>query len=141
MELREKLSNFDHYNESHFRYYTQSLKVSPEAPFNWKLLIIGIVSAKGIRKNVPDLQVGGPAPASPTPPVFRVVLLHTEGAGKDTWPGIVSMDLPCTALKSPPSSSRQVVWPRRLPPSLMLKLLIPGPMTSCFKCVVSNCGQ
>ena len=30
-----------------------------EAQFYWKLLIIGIVSAKGIRKNVPVLQVGG----------------------------------------------------------------------------------
>ena len=49
-----------------------------------KLLMIGIVSTKGIRKNIPDLQVVGPAPDPPTPSVFRVVLLHTEGAGKDT---------------------------------------------------------
>ena len=47
---------------------------------------MGIVSAKGIRKNVPVLQVGGHDPTPPTPPVFRVVLLHTEGAGKDTCP-------------------------------------------------------
>ena len=32
------------------------------------LPMIDILSAKGIRKNVPDLQVGGPAPL--TPPVF-----------------------------------------------------------------------
>ena len=86
MELREKLSNFDHYNVSHFQCNNQSLKVSPETPFSWKLLIIGIVSAKGIRKNLPVLQVGRPAPAPPTPPVFWVVLLHTDGAGKDTCP-------------------------------------------------------
>ena len=58
MEFQEKLSNLDHYYESHFQYYTQSLKVSPIAPFNWKLLIISIVSTKGIRKNLSVLQVG-----------------------------------------------------------------------------------
>ena len=35
---------------------TQSLEVSPEAPFNSELLLIGIVSAKGIWKNVIILQ-------------------------------------------------------------------------------------
>ena len=51
-----------------------------------------VVSAKGIRKILSVLQVGGHAPAPPappTPPVFRVVLLHTEGTGKDTCPGSV----------------------------------------------------
>ena len=43
----------------------------PEAPFYWKLRI-GIL-AKDIRKD-------GPAP--PTPPVFRVVLYHTEASGQ-----------------------------------------------------------
>ena len=66
MELREKLSNFDHYNESHFQCDTQSLKIFPEASLLWKLLIFGIVSAKGIRKKLPVLQVGGPAPACPS---------------------------------------------------------------------------
>ena len=32
----------------------------------------------------PVLQVGGHTPAPSTPPVFRVVLLHIEGAVKDT---------------------------------------------------------
>ena len=62
---------------------SQNLSASPEAPFNWKLLLIGIVSAKGIWKKVPILQVGGPAHARPTPPVIRVVLLHTEAVDKD----------------------------------------------------------
>ena len=84
MELQEKLSNFGYYIENDFHCNSQSLKVSPEAPFNWKLLIFGIVSAKRIRKILPVLQVCGSTPAPPTPPVFRVVLLHTEGAGKDT---------------------------------------------------------
>ena len=48
MELREKLSNFDHYNESHFQCNTQSFKVSPEGSFNWKLLIIGNFIVLGI---------------------------------------------------------------------------------------------
>ena len=47
-------------------------------------MLIGIISAKGI------LQVGGPAPAPPTPlPVIRVVLLHTEPAVLDLCPGTV----------------------------------------------------
>ena len=41
------------------------------------------------KKNVPVLQVGGHAPAPHTPPEFRVVLLHTEGAGKDNCPDSV----------------------------------------------------
>ena len=45
-----------------------------DAPFYWKLLKIGIQSAKDIRKDVT-----GPAP--PMPPVFRVVLFHTEASG------------------------------------------------------------
>ena len=68
-KVREKWERSDHfasYNKSHFQCNTQSLKVSPEAPFNCKLLIFGIVSAP------------------PTPPVFRVVLFHKEGSGKDT---------------------------------------------------------
>ena len=78
MELREKLSNIDYYNKSHFHCNTQSSGVSSEAPFDWKLLRIDIVSAKGIWKNVPILQVGGSYPTTPTPPVIRVVLLNTE---------------------------------------------------------------
>ena len=46
MERQEKLSNFRYYNEDEFYCNTQSLAVSPDAPFNWKLLQIGIVSAK-----------------------------------------------------------------------------------------------
>ena len=91
MELQEKLSNFGHDVANDFHCYSQSLKVSPKAPFYWKLLIFGIVSDKGIRKNVPVLQVGGHAPTPLAPPVFRVVLLHTKRAGKykDTCPDSV----------------------------------------------------
>ena len=83
MELREKLSNFDYYNKSPFQCNAQSLKVFLEAPFNWKLLLFGIVSAKGISKNVPILQLGGHILAPPTWPAIRVVLFHTEGPRKD----------------------------------------------------------
>ena len=41
--------------------------------------------ARGFEKNVPILQVGGPAPAPPTSPVIRV-LLHTEPAVQDLCP-------------------------------------------------------
>ena len=54
------------------------MRVSPEALFNGKLLLIGIVSSKGIWKNVPILQMIGPISAPPTLPVIRVVLPHTE---------------------------------------------------------------
>ena len=37
-------------------------------------------------KKRPILQVGGPAPAPPTPPVIRVVFLHTEPAVQDLCP-------------------------------------------------------
>ena len=45
------------------------LRVSPEAPFYWKL-----------PRTI--FQVWGSAPAPPTLPVFRVVLLHTEASGR-----------------------------------------------------------
>ena len=51
------------------------------------MLPIGIVSAKGIWKKVPILQVGGPASTSPITLVIRVFLLHTEVADKDLSPG------------------------------------------------------
>ena len=53
-------------------------KSFPEAPFYWKLLKVGSVSAKGIEKNLPNFQVGWPAPAPPILPVIRVVFLNTE---------------------------------------------------------------
>ena len=34
--------------------------------------------AKGHIKNVTNLEVGGPAPAPPTPPVISVLLQHTD---------------------------------------------------------------
>ena len=34
--------------KNNFYFNNQSLRVSPEAPFNWNLLLIGILSAKGI---------------------------------------------------------------------------------------------
>ena len=47
-------------------------------------------TAKGIRKNLSVLQVGGPAPSLALP-VFWVVLLHTEAAGKDTCPDTLQL--------------------------------------------------
>ena len=85
MELQEKLSIFGYYNENDFYCNSQSFRVCPEVPFNWNLLLIGILSAKGIWKNVPILQVGGHALAPPTWPVLRVVLLQSEGPRKDLW--------------------------------------------------------
>ena len=38
------------------------------------LLLISIVSTKGILKNIPMLQVDGSAHVTPTPPVIRVAL-------------------------------------------------------------------
>ena len=38
-----------------------------EAPFYWKLMKIGMDSAKDICENVPFFQVSGSTPASPTP--------------------------------------------------------------------------
>ena len=66
MELQEKLSNFVYYIENDFYCNSQSFSVCPEAPFNLNLLLIGILSAKGIWKNVPILQVGGSSPAALT---------------------------------------------------------------------------
>ena len=40
-------------------------------------------------KKVLILQVGGPAPAPPTPLVIRVVLLHTEPVVQDLCPDTV----------------------------------------------------
>ena len=60
------------------------MRVSTAATFTWKLLLIGIVSAKGIWKKFPNLQVGGPAPAPPTLSVIRVVLPHTEACDRVT---------------------------------------------------------
>ena len=81
MELREKLPNFGYYNENKFYCSTQSLVASPEAPFDWKLLPIGIVRVKGILKNFPKLQVVGPSPIQFIPTVIRIVLLQTEATG------------------------------------------------------------
>ena len=87
MVLCEKLSNFGYFIKNDFYCNNQSFRDSSEAPFNWKLLLIGIISAKGIWKKFPILKVGGPAPA--TPPVIRVVLLHAEAADKELCPDTV----------------------------------------------------
>ena len=73
MELREELWNLQTpYFWSKIG-VSGDLRISPEAPFIWKLLQIGILRAKG-HKNLSNLEVGGPAPARPTPPVIMVVL-------------------------------------------------------------------
>ena len=87
------------------------MAVSPEAPFNWKMLPIGIVSAKGIWKKVSILQVGGSAPAPTTPPVIRIVLLHTEAANKDLCPGSVWKNNPFWELAGSAPSTSQFKFP------------------------------
>ena len=47
------------------------------APFNWKLFKLGSVSVRDKKKDL-ILQEGGSTPVPSTPPVVRVVLLHTE---------------------------------------------------------------
>ena len=88
IKVEEKHSNFGYYIENDF-HCNHVMEFFPKLHFIGNWLIIGIVSAKGLRKNVLVLQVGGHAPAPPTPPVFRVVLLHTEGTGKKTCPDSV----------------------------------------------------
>ena len=43
-------------------------RVFPEAPFIWKLLKIGLLRAKGLDNNLPNLGVGGAALVPSTPP-------------------------------------------------------------------------
>ena len=58
------------------------LGIPPEDLFYWKLLRIGIRSANDIRKDGLIFQVWWSAPVPATPPVFRVVLYHTEASGQ-----------------------------------------------------------
>ena len=62
MELRTKISTFIVVKSGNL-----CLRIPPEAPFGK----IGIRSANDIRKDGP-----------PTPPVFKVVLYHTEASGQ-----------------------------------------------------------
>ena len=80
--------------DKYFEVYGQADKITPEAgekgsffqniyknifaPFNWEFLKLGSLSFRNIRKNFLILQLGGSSPVPPTPPVFRLVLLHTE---------------------------------------------------------------
>ena len=50
MELREKHSNFGYFIKNDFYCDNQSFRDCSEAPFKWKLLLIGTISAKGIWK-------------------------------------------------------------------------------------------
>ena len=54
------------------------MRICHEAPFDWNFLKIGTLRANDLRKNVPIVQVGRSVPVPSTPPVIRVVLLHTE---------------------------------------------------------------
>ena len=51
-----------------------NLRHSPAFVRWYVLLIIGTLRAKGIRKNVPSLEVGGSAPAPPTP----IIMSHIK---------------------------------------------------------------
>ena len=65
-----------------------SLALHMLAPFYWKLLKIGIRSAKDHGNYTPIFQIHGSAPVLLTPPVFYVVLLHTEASGRRRFRGI-----------------------------------------------------
>ena len=67
------------------------LKIPPEASFYWKLVRIVIRSVKDIRKYGHIFQVWGFALATSTPPVFRVVLYHTEASGQTLLGGSVNI--------------------------------------------------
>ena len=114
MELREKHLNFGHYNESDFYCNTQSLGVFP----------------KGIWKNVPILQVGGPAPAPPKLPVIRVVLPHTEACDQT-----LLLQPHCTSQKNGTYSlvPELKCWPLTL--NVMINVLIIGqpPVTAIIR--------
>ena len=58
----------------------QSLRLCHLTPFDWKFLYIGILRAKDLWINVAILQTGEFTHVPHTPPVIRVVLLHTEVA-------------------------------------------------------------
>ena len=79
MDLRKKLSNFGVNLINDFICNSQkSLRESPEAPFNWELLLIDIMNAMGVSKKNSILSITYFTPALPKPPVIREVLLHTE---------------------------------------------------------------
>ena len=59
-----------------YTFFVLSLRLRYLAPFDWKILQIGTLRAKDLRKNVPVFQGGGSTPAPPTPPIIRVVLLQ-----------------------------------------------------------------
>ena len=54
------------------------LSRKPPPKKNWRRSMLDIHSAKDKRKYVSIFQVWGSTPASPTPSIFRVVLVHTE---------------------------------------------------------------
>ena len=56
----------------------KSLRVYHEASFDYKFLKIGSVCVRDIIKHVAFLQAFLHAPAPLTPPVFRLILLHSE---------------------------------------------------------------
>ena len=65
MNIRTKISTFIVVKSGNF-----CMKVSPEAPFYWNLLKIGIRSAKDIIKDDHIFQVWGSALATPRPPLI-----------------------------------------------------------------------
>ena len=75
-------------------------RVSPKAPFIWKLLQIGILRAKDHNKNFPNSEVGGQAPATPTPPVVWVVLQHTDRSRERLFRDSVCLIRVCQCAKS-----------------------------------------
>ena len=66
--------------------------------FYWKLLRFVIWSAEDIKKDGLIFQVWGSAIATPTPPVFRVVLYHTVASGQTHLRGSVCLYIGCPIL-------------------------------------------
>ena len=68
-------------------------------------------------KKVPIFQVGGPTPAPPTPPVIKVVLLHTGAVVQDLcpmYPNISDMKFNATEVEFDPLELFVVDTPSRV---------------------------
>ena len=89
IELQKKLSNKNcHFLKTKTKVEIFGLRDPPEAQFYWKVLKLGIRSAKSIKK-CPYFSNQRVHPCRTTLTVFRIVLLHTEASGKRLFGGSV----------------------------------------------------